>query len=304
MDTLVTITVVSPSEAAAKAAIDSAFAEIDRLGKLLNFFAADSEVSLINSAAGTKPVRVSRETVDIIEKALYAADKTAGAFDISIGPVAQLWDFHAQTMPGEKALREKLRLVGYRDIVVDKTASTVSLRKKGMMIDLGGIAKGYAADRAAEIIKSRGIKAGIIAAAGDIKTFGVRPDGSPWNVGIKNPRQTGEKDEIFATIRMNGLAISTSGDYERFFIRDGVRYHHILDPGTGRPAPGCRSVSVITKEGTFTDSFSTGVFVLGPEKGMEALKKSGFDGIIVDMEGNVLMTEGIKGKIELRRPQS
>ncbi|MCL4491651.1 MAG: FAD:protein FMN transferase [Nitrospirae bacterium] len=300
MDTLVTITVSSSSDTVAKAAVDKAFREIDKLGKLLNFFAGDSEVTLINKSAGSMPVTVSKETLDVIERALHVADKTEGAFDISIGPVSSLWDFHTKTMPEEDALKEKLKLVSYKNVVIDRKNSTVFLKKKGMMIDLGGIAKGYAADRAAEVLKNSGIKSGIVAAAGDIRTFGTRPDGSAWNIGIKNPRQTGDDDEILAVIRLSDQAISTSGDYERYFIKNGIRYHHILDPKTGRPAYGCRSVSVITKEGVFTDAFSTGVFVLGPRRGMEILKKMGFDGIIVDSDGNILMTEGIKGKIEVK----
>lgn len=300
MDTLVSITVASDSEKGAEEAVDDAFQEIAKLDKLLNFFSDDSEVATINRSAGERPVVVSEETLDVIDGALYVADKTGGAFDITIGAVSPLWDFRGQVVPGENVLREKLKLVGYKNITLDRVKSTVFLKKKGMKIDLGGIAKGFAADRAGKALKKRGIKSGIVAVAGDIRAFGRRPDGKAWNIGLKNPRASNEKDEIFAVMGLSDRAISTSGDYERFFMRDGVRYHHLLDPKTGRPSDSCRAVSVITKEGAYADAFSTAVFVLGPEKGMEILNKLGFDGVITDRDGKLHITEGIKNEIELR----
>lgn len=304
MDTIVAITVSSSAERKAEKAIDSAFDELDRLGKIFNFFSTDSEVALINRNAGIKPARVSKETLGIIEKALYASENTGGAFDISIGPAAALWDFHAKTIPPGSALKEKLKLVGYKNIIIDRVNSTVFLKKKGMMIDLGGIAKGYAADKAVEILKKSGIRSGIVAVAGDIKTFGTKPGGGLWRVGINNPRKNNGNKEIFAVVSLTDTAISTSGDYERFFVKDGIRYHHILDPKTGSPSYECRSVSVITKDGAFADSFSTGIFILGPRKGIAALKKLGFDGIIVDKNGGISVTDGLKGKIKFENDES
>ena len=189
--------------------------------------------------------------------------------------------------------------MGYKHIVIDKEASTVFLKTKGIQIDLGGIIKGFAADKAVEILKQQGIKAGIVAIAGDIKTFGIRPDGGLWKVGIQNPRQQTDKDEITATIAMTDMAISTSGDYERYFIIDGKRYHHILNPKTGYPADECRSVSIIAKDGSITDPFSTGIFILGAEKGIKLLEEMGIDGIIVDKNGKIHTTPNLRGKLEI-----
>lgn len=303
MDTLVTINVVSDSEKAAETAMDKAFAEIDRLDKLLNFFSERSELSAINKNAGISPVTVSPDTRDLVEKALQVSEKTNGAFDATIGPVVSLWDFPNSPVkpPPASSIKEKLKLVNYHWVVIDKMKSTIFLKEKGMLLDLGGIAKGYAADRAVEALKTNGIKSGLVSVAGDIKAFGLKPGGDEWVIGIKNPRHKNKEDEIIATVRLRDTAISTSGDYERYFIAEGRRYHHIIDPKTGYPAEGCQSVSIVTKDGFNTDAFSTGIFVLGPDKGMQALRESGFDGIIRDNKDNIHITPGLKDKIEFKR---
>lgn len=303
MDTLVTISVVSDSGSKAEKAMDRAFSEIGKLDTMLNIFSDRSEVSAINKGAGISPVRVSPETIEVIEKAVFTSEKTDGAFDPTIGPETSRWDFSGKTSspPDVKTIKEKLGLVGYKKIVIDKEKSTLYLKKKGMLLDLGGIAKGYAADRAVDELKRQGIKAGLVSVAGDIKAFGLKPDKSSWIIGIRNPRPKNKDDEIIATIGLKDMAISTSGDYERYFVFNGKRYHHILDPKTGFPADGCRSVSVITQDGVNTDSFSTGVFVLGPEKGMQVLKEIGFEGIIIDINGNIHTTPGLRDKIEFKR---
>lgn len=301
MDTLVSITVYAHSEEKAEKAMDSAFKELNSLSDLLNFFSETSEVASINRSAGVSPVKVSKETFEVIEKALSVSEDTGGAFDITIGAVSSLWDFHKKTPPDPKLLKEGLKSVGYKNIVLDKEHSTVYLKKKGMKIDLGAIAKGYGADKAVAVLKNNGIRSGLVSVAGDIKTFGAKPDGSSWRIGIKNPRPQSEGDALIAVLGLGNNAVSTSGDYERFFIKDGVRYHHILDPSTGYPASECRSVSIITKEGVYTDAFSTAVFILGPERGMEVMRKIGLEGMIIDTEGNIFTTEGMKGAVELVR---
>jgi thiamine biosynthesis lipoprotein len=300
MDTIVAITVVSGSEDRADRAIDAAFSRIDALDKTLNFFSDTSELSRINAEAGSAPVAVSPETVEVIAKAIDTSAKTEGAFDVTVGPEIALWDFVAKKMPDEKTVKERLPLVNYRNMVVDREKSTVFLAKGGMRADLGAIAKGYAADRAVEELKRQGIRAGLVAVAGDIRAFGLKPDGSGWKVGIRDPRAGGKADEILATVELRDMAVSTSGDYERYFIKDGIRYHHILDPKTGYPAAGCRSVTVLAKEGADTDSFSTGIFVLGPEKGMKVLERMGFEGMIIDKDGRVFTTPGLKERIEFK----
>jgi FAD:protein FMN transferase len=301
MDTLVTITVVSGSKDNAEKAIDNAFLETERLEKLTNFFSPDSEVTRINKFAGISGVMVSPDVLDLLNKALYVSENTGGAFDITIGPLESLYDFHKKIKPEESSIKKNIPLVNYKELTIDGNKSEVFLRKKGMLIDPGGIAKGYAADKIVEVLKKNGIGSGIVAVAGDIKTFGHKPDGGPWKIGIRQPKVKDGEDDIMATIELNDMAISTSGDYERFFVSEGIRYHHLLSPKTGHPVRECRSVTVITKEGASADAFATGVFVLGPEEGMKVLKKMGFEGVIVDSEGNRHTTPGIRGKIEFKK---
>lgn len=299
MDTYVTVTVVSDSKDKAEKAVKDAFSAIERFGALINFFSDKSELSEINRNAGIRPVKVSALTLDVVEKGLYVAARSGGAFDPTIGPEVHMWDFHKKIKPPDADIRKNLPLVNYRNVALDRDESTVFLKKKGMMLDLGGIAKGYGADLAVEVLRRHGIRDGIVAVAGDIKTFGLKPDGSSWNVGIENPRQKDASDEILATVRLSDKAISTSGDYQRYFISGGRRYHHLLDPRTGYPAMSCRSVSVIADKAVFTDAFATAVFILGPEKGMKLLKELGMDGVIVDAGGNIQTTPGLKGKLTI-----
>ncbi len=301
MDTLVTIHVVADSEQAADRAMAKAFEEIAKLDTLLNFFSDTSELAMINRNAGTSGVRVSPETLEVLEKAVYASEKSGGAFDVTIGPEISLWNFFTQKKPDDATVRERLAFVNYRMLVLDRNASTAELKKKGMLMDLGAIAKGYAADKALDALKKSGIRSGLVAVAGDIKAFGLKPDGKPWRVGIRNPRQKGKDDEILATLEVRDMAISTSGDYERFFVMDGERFHHILDPKTGYPARGCQSVSIMAKESVTSDSFSTAIFVLGPEKGMKLLRQLGLEGVIVDSEGKIHITPGLEGRIEFTK---
>ena len=299
MYTLVTMTVVSRSESRAKEAMDAAYGELERVGRLLNFYAEDSELSLINRNAGIAPVKVSAETLAVVGAALRAARETAGGFDVTIGPLVRLWDFTRKTIPTHEQIEEAKALVGYRHVQVDEQASTVFLDTRGMQIDLGGIIKGYAADRAAAVLRQHGIASGIVAVAGDIRLFGRQPDGSPWRVGIQHPRPEGDEAALLATLDIDDGAISTSGDYQRFFMENGVRYHHLLNPETGFPQDLCRSVTVIAREALDTDAFATGIFILGPEKGIAALERLGMDGVIVDATGEVLMTNGIKNKVKM-----
>ncbi len=312
MNTLVTITVVSDSKDSAEKAIDTAFSEIEKLEKLSNFFSPESEVCRINKNAGISEVKVSPDIIDVLDRAIMVSEKTEGAFDVTIGPVITLYDFYKKIKPEENAIKKKLPLVNYRDLIIDRNKSTAFLQKRGMLIDLGGIAKGYAADKAVDTLKKKGISSGLVAVAGEIKAFGLKPDGRPWKIGIRNPRippnphsvkggKGGFSDDIMATLELKDMAISTSGDYERCFILNGRRYHHLLSPKTGYPAEECQSVSVIAKEGTFTDAFATGVFVLGPVKGINVLEKMGFDGVIVDSQGKIYTTPDIRGKVEFKR---
>jgi thiamine biosynthesis lipoprotein len=299
IDTFVYITVVSDSEEKADIAIEHAFSSIERYGKLINFFSDESELYLINSNAGIQEVKVSSETIETIEKSIYIAEISGGAFDPTIGPVMKLWDFYKKTKPSKRDINKKLPLVNYRNIIINRRKSTVFLQVKGMLLDLGGISKGYAADLAVKTLKHSGIKSGLVAIAGDIKAFGLKPDGKPWMIGIQNPRQKIKTDEIIAKINLLDKAISTSGDYQRYFMINDKRYHHLLDPKTGYPVNKLRSVSIITDKGVLTDGFSTAVFILGPEKGLELVQKIGIDAIIIDNKGIIHSTSGLKGKLKI-----
>jgi thiamine biosynthesis lipoprotein len=301
LDTFVTINVVAESKEAADAAIENAFDVIERYGDLINFFSEKSELSAINRNAGIRAVRVSPETLDTIEKAVYISEKSGGAFDPTIGPEIKLWDFLNKIKPSDAEIRKNLPLVNYKNIVIDRGKSTIFLKKKDMLLDLGGIAKGYAADLAVQDLKEKRINAGLVAIAGDIKAFGLKPDKKPWVVGIKNPRQKSSDDEIIARLPLSDKAISTSGDYERFFEVKGQRFHHLLVPSTGYPAYTCQSATVIADKGVMTDGFDNAMFILGPEKGIELAREMGMDAMIIDNKGAVHTTAGLQGKLTIER---
>lgn len=308
MDTYCTITVVSPSKELAREAIEAGFAEIRKLEILLNYFSDDSEITAANRASGEKPVKVSRETLEIIEKTLEIYHMTSGAFDPTISPVIRHWNFSKSeplpTVPSEDEINRALQLVGYSKVDINSSASEIMLPEAGMALDLGGIAKGFGADKAVDAIKAKGIKAALVAIAGDIRGYGVSASGQPWKVGIQDPRPDPVSDKpwehIFAGLSLKDSAISTSGDYQRFFIKDGRRYHHILDPGTGFPAESdLISVSVIAPEGYLSDSLSTAVFILGAEKGLSLLNERGYGGVLVTKEKKVFLTSNLKEQIEI-----
>ena len=309
MDTFCSITVVSSSKEKAKEAIEAGFKEIEKLERLLNYYSPESEVAAINRASGDNPVKVSQETFEIIRKAVEIARYTHGAFDPTIGPLMRLWGFSKETInpsiPSQDEIKNAVRLVDYKKIKINESVSEIFLAEKDMELDLGGIAKGYAADKAIESIKAKGVRASLVAVGGDIKTFGIKPDNRPWKVGVQNPRadfnnqKAGE--DIFLSLSLSDKAISTSGDYQRFVVVNGKRYHHIINPGTGFPASAVMSVSVISSEGYIADGLSTAVFILGSVKGMELLESMGLDGIIVDEKEEILITEQLKEKVNIEK---
>lgn len=301
MDTMVTITVVTDTPSGADEVIARAFQEIERLEKAANRYSQNSEIAKINSHAGLTPVTVSPDIIELLIKAQQVSEKTDGAFDITIGPIVSLYDFRNQRTPSPDMIKRSLTLVNYRNMIIDRERSTVFLKKKGMLIDPGGIMKGYAADRAAEILQINGVHSGIVAVGGDIRPFGLRADGTQWRVGIRHPRAI-DQDDVIGVIELSNLSISTSGDYERFFMQDANRIHHLLSPQTGYPSIGCRSVSVISADGALADAYSTGIFILGRELGMKTLEQNGLEGVIVDDEGILHATPGIKGRLELKNP--
>jgi thiamine biosynthesis lipoprotein len=308
MDTFCSITVVASSKEEAKAAIEAGFGEILKLETLLNYFSPESELSAINNAAGAAPLKVTKETVEILIKAMHIAEYTDGAFDPTLAPVIKLWKFSKipsdSVMPSGGDVDKALQRIGYRKVAIDRGSSEVLLKEGGMEIDLGGIAKGYAADKAVLAIQSLGIQSALVAIAGDIRGFGTNTSGQPWRVGIQNPRPETDSEkpweDILATIQLKDSAISTSGDYQRFFMRDGKRYHHILDPHTGYPAEsGLISSTVIAPEGYLTDGLSTAVFILGAEKGIRLLEEKGLGGVLVNSEKKIYLTKSLRDNIEI-----
>jgi thiamine biosynthesis lipoprotein len=262
----------------------------------MNFYDEKSEISQVNRNAGEQPVKVSAETFELVEKAVFTSEMTGGAFDVTVGPLVKLWDFKKGIIPEKRVIDEMRGRVGYRNIVLDKASSTIYLSKRGAQIDLGGILKGYAADKVVEMLRRSGIPAGIVTVGGEVRSFGARPDGTPWTVGIQNPRQKSPSDEVLATIQVSDRALSTSGDYNKYFEKDGVRYHHLLDPQTGYPSKQCGSTTIVAKDGVTADGFSK-IFILGPDRGLEVARKLGFEVMYIDCNGTVRMSDGLKDKV-------
>lgn len=290
MDTLVNIKVVHTDSKKANEAIKVAFGEIERIECLMDFYHPESGVSKINRSQG-EMLEVAPEIIDVITTSLRYSELTKGAFDITIGPLIKLWGFKkGEGIPDREKLREALKLVGYQKIKVDREGKTVMLLQPGAMIDLGGVAKGYAVTKACQRLKDMGISSALIDAGGDIQVMGGK-FGRPWRLGVQHPR---EKNRLTAILELNEGAVATSGDYERFFIFKDRRYHHILDPVTGFPARECISVTITAASCLVADILSTAVFILGPDEGMRLIEEmEGVEGIIVTEEG-VLFSTGIE----------
>ncbi len=296
MGTLVTVTAVASDKNMGDRAVQAAFDEIKRLEQLLSTWRSDSELSQVNAEAGRRPVQVSRETVELVVRSIEMAQLTSGGFNIAVGPAMDAWSFtERQQIPTGEELQRLKPLVDWTIIQINKQTRTIYLPREGMRIDVGGIGKGYAADRMVAEMKRAGAVGGSVALSGDIKTFGVLPDRNGFPVGIRHPREEGA---LIAMIDLKDEAISTAGDYERFFEQDGIRYHHILDPQTLQPARACQSVSVIAKEGVVADGLDTGIFVLGPEAGMALVERlPHVEAIIVDDEGKMTVSSGLRNRL-------
>ena len=292
MGTQVAITVVAQNTEEAEAAIEAGMAELRRLDAMMSVYKDTSEISRVNRAAGKEPVRVSSEMIEVVEQAAVVSKLSGGVFDISVGPLVGLWQTHLKegTIPTDKEIVRIRPLVNYRNIVIDKKASTIFLRKRGMSMDFGGM-KGYMADRVADLIKKRGINNALIAIAGDIWALGQREDGKSWRISVQHPR---EHDKVLAVLELRDKYVSTSGDYERFTIKGNKRYHHIIDPRTGKPSTGTISVTLIGDRGAFVDPLAKVPFILGAFEGLKIVKKHGLEAIVVDEKGTVNKTEGIK----------
>lgn len=291
-------------EPAVLAAFDAIFKEFDRLENLMSTWKEGSEIQRLNAAAGKQAVPVGAEIRDVLRTARQVSEWTAGKFDVTWGAMSGLWKFEYQnkdgSIPDLREVARRRKLIDYRELAVDEQAGTVFIQRHGMIVNLGGIGKGYAVDRARDILVKRGFHDFMIQFGGDMYVAGKSGD-RPWRLGIQDPR--GPADKIFASVELSDSTFSTSGDYERFFMKDGRRYHHILDPATGEPAQGTRSATILAPSAAIADGLSTGVFILGPEAGMALIERlPDIEGIIVGSNNKVLVSSGLEGRVELLSP--
>jgi thiamine biosynthesis lipoprotein len=302
MDTLVRIEVFGGDEHRAQEAMERAFGEMERLSGVFSHYRPDSEVSGINRHAGESPNAVSEDLYAVLQRTLHFAQVTKGAFDITIGAVSQLWDFAGEEpqIPSADEVRKNIELVRFQHLLVDE-GKTAFLTEKGMAIDLGGAAKGYSVDRAVAVLRQEGVFSGLVDAGGDIGLLGRKADDQPWRIGVQHPR---DATELIAVLEVDSGSVATSGDYQRFFFQEGQRYHHILDPETGWPSRGCVSVTIVTREAMDADILATGVFALGPQKGLALIEHlNGVEGLIFfERDGRIehVLSKGLQDRIEFK----
>jgi FAD:protein FMN transferase len=299
MDTTLDITIQGRTPAQAKADADAAIALAHKIEAETSQFKKGSDVQKINAQAGVAPVAVSDDTLLIVDTALRYSKLMNGAFDITIAPVVKMWGFYNQQyrVPTEQELAAARALVGYDKVAVNDQARTVLLQQKGMSIDLGGIAKGYAVGEIYKLLKARGVKHALINFGGAIGAVGDRIDGQKWVIGIKNPR--GKSGSLVGEISVKDAFVSSSGDYERFFTRDGVRYFHIFDPATGRNPTGVMSTTVVGPNAMLTDTL-TKILVMGPAAGMRFIaSQPEYEALLIDKDGKVVSTPGMKSHYDI-----
>jgi thiamine biosynthesis lipoprotein len=291
------ISVVGDNAALAQAHIDSAIAEINRIEKLLTTFSDDSQTNLINHNAGISPVQVDREVFDLIARSIKISDITQGAFDITYGSIDKsLWNFDVNMtqLPDAETARKAVKLINYKNVVLDEENITVFLKEKGMRIGFGGIGKGYAAERAKLFLKQHGVESGIVNASGDLTAWGVQPDGNKWTIGIANPDL---KHEIFSYLNISDLAIATSGNYEKFAVIGGKKYSHTINPHTGLPVGGIKSVTIITTNAEVADAMATPVMIMGIKVGLDLINQmKNIAAVIIDDNNNLYTSNNINLK--------
>jgi thiamine biosynthesis lipoprotein len=290
MGTRCVVELWSTDRARGEAAIEAVFAEFRRIDALMSTYKPESELSRVNAGAAESPMPVSRELYDLLATSIEYSKLTRGAFDVTYASVGYLYDYRAHLRPDDAAIAAALPGIDYRHVELDPKSLTVRFRRPGVRIDLGGIAKGHAVDRGIAVLQELGIDRAMVNAGGDTRIIGDRL-GRPWVVGIRHPD---DEDEVVLRIPLTDTAMSTSGDYERYFEEDGVRYHHILDPKTGRSASKVRSVTIIAATATRTDALTKSVFVMGAEDGIRFIDTLGdVDAIAVTPEGKVIYSKGL-----------
>ncbi len=297
MGTRVSVEVWHENAAQGRAAVEAVMAEYRRIDENMSTYRDDSEISGVNRKAARSAVHISEPLFEVIEKAMMLSDLSDGAFDVTFDSVGQHYDFRAGIAPDDDAVARELPALDYRLVELNADTRTIRFLADGVRINLGGIAKGYAVERGAAIVREFGVRHALLNAGGDSRLVGDRR-GQPWVVGIRDPRGDGDSDVIIR-LGLVDEAISTSGDYERYFERDGERHHHILNPDTGRPADSLRSATVIGPDATVVDGLSTTVFVLGVEQGMQLIAQlDGYEAIVVDGEGALYYSAGLASPSE------
>ena len=291
MGTAITVELWADDESTGQAAIEAVMAEMRRIDRLMSPHKADSELTHINRQAARQPVRLSSEMFGLIERALAFSAVSRGAFDISYASVGQLYDYRAGIAPGGKALAAARLAIGWRGLKLDRAARTLAFMHPGMRIDLGGFAKGHAVDNSVAILAQLGIHHAHVSAGGDSRVIGDRR-GRPWTIGVRHPRNA---TALVAVLPLENTAVSTSGDYERFFEQGGVRHHHIIDPTTGRSPAAVHSVTILAGDGLTAEALSKSLFVLGVERGMALIESQpGVDAIVVDAHGRLHYSTGLQ----------
>jgi len=288
------ITVVANDSVQAQQFINLAINEINRIEKLISSWDKNSQTSHINANAGVLPVVVDSELLELINRSINISKLTDGAFDISYASMDKIWKFDGsmKIMPSGQLIKASVEKVGYQNIVINKNESTVFLKLPGMKIGFGAIGKGYAADKAKELLIANGVTAGIINASGDMNTWGKQPNGKEWKVAITNPMN---KNNVFATLPVTDGAVVTSGNYEKYITFNGKRYTHIIDPRTGYPSSGIISATVFAPKAELADALATSVFVMGVEVGLNRINQlPKIECIIIDDEGNIFKSDNIK----------
>ena len=286
MGTRFEITLVSTQEVANQY-LNAAQGEIERIERLISSWDANSQTAEINRQAGIKPVKVAKELYDLIARSIEISKITQGAFDISYAALDPVWFFDGRmkAVPSESERLKSVQNIGFKDLVLNAKEQTVYLPKKGMKIGFGAIGKGFAADATKKLMKSLGVSSGIINASGDLTSWGKKPDGTDWQVGISNPENP---TKVFSWFPVRDAAVATSGNYEKYVTLEGKQYSHIMDPRTGMPVSGIKSVTVFAPNAELADAFATAVFIMGIDTGIDTISQlPGMSCIIVDAENNI-----------------
>lgn len=289
-----TISAISDNEEKANMAIDTAYNEIVRIENEISSWNKNSQTTLINNNAGIQPIKVSVELFNLIRRAIKVSEISNGAFDISYASMDKLWKFDGSmtALPLESKIKESVSKINYKNILLNELEHTVFLKEKGMKIGFGAIGKGYAANKARKIMIDNGIKSGMINAGGDLIAWGDGLNGNKWKVGIADPKKEGA---FVSWLEINEMAVVTSGDYERFTIINGVRYAHIIDPRTGFPVVGLKSVTIVCPDAELADALATTVFVLGQEKGLALINQlDAIECVLINDKDEIVTSETLK----------